>query len=98
MPYPELRLIEKQTESYVEAVNRKRKLTYKVNKNVSWRTLKDKVVNLFIEKDSDKVLTELQKLFERYLEPVRPNLKYPRIKKRMPNGKFYTLTNYKRAL
>ncbi|KAA6319451.1 hypothetical protein EZS27_030657 [termite gut metagenome] len=31
--------IEKQTEPYVEAVNRKRKLTYKVNKNVSWRRI-----------------------------------------------------------
>ncbi|KAA6317717.1 hypothetical protein EZS27_032168 [termite gut metagenome] len=81
-------LIEKQTESYIEAVNRKRKLTYKVNKNVSWRTLKDKVVNLFIEEDSDKVLTELQKLFERYVESVRLNRKYSRTRSAFRQYKF----------
>jgi hypothetical protein len=91
-------LIAKQTESYVEAVNRKRKHTYKVNKNISWGSLKGRVVKLFMEEDSNKVLVELQKLFERYLEPVRPNRKYPRIKRRMPTGKFYTITNYKRAI
>jgi hypothetical protein len=55
-------------------------------------------VQLFFVTDSRSMLIELQKLFERYLEPVRPNRKYPRIKKRSPNGKYHTLTNYKRAI
>jgi hypothetical protein len=89
-------LIEKQTEPYVQAVNRKRKYNYKVNKNISWASLKDRVVFLFIVGDSRQILMELQNLFERYLEPVRPWRKYPRI--RETNGKFRTLTNYKRAI
>ncbi|KAA6302292.1 MAG: hypothetical protein EZS26_001652, partial [Candidatus Ordinivivax streblomastigis] len=91
-------LIEKQSQPYLEAVSRKRKYRYKINKNVSWASLKMRVVQLFLFQDSRSVLVELQKLFERYLEPVRPERKYPRIKKRNPNGKFYTLTNYKRAI
>ncbi|MDR2691161.1 MAG: IS4 family transposase [Dysgonamonadaceae bacterium] len=91
-------LIEKQTEAYVEAVGKKRKYRYKINKNSSWALLKDRAVHLFLQEDSRKVLVELEKLFEIYLEPIRPARKYPRIKKRKPNVKYYTLTNYKRAL
>ena len=91
-------LIEKQTEPYLEAVSRKRKYRYKINKNSSWASLKNRVVNLFLQEDSRTVLRELEKLFGNYLEPIRPCRKYPRIKKRNPNVKYYTLTNYKRAL
>jgi hypothetical protein len=91
-------LVEKQSQPYLKAVSRKRKYRYKVNKNISWASLKMRVVQLFLFQDSRSVLLELQKLFERYLEPIRPGRKYPRIKKRKPNGKFYTLTNYKRAI
>jgi hypothetical protein len=91
-------LIEKQTEPYLEAVSKKRKYRYKINKNSSWASLKNRVVNLFLHEDSRNVLIELEKLFGNYLEPIRPGRKYPRIKKRNPNVKYYTLTNYKRAL
>ena len=91
-------LIEKQTEPYTESVSLKRKYQYKVNKNSSWASLKNRVVNLFLYEDSRTVLIELEKLFGNYLEPIRPGRKYPRIKKRNPNVKYYTLTNYKRAL
>ena len=91
-------LIEKQTESYVNAVSRKRKYRYKVNKNISWANLKNRVVRLFLQEDSRSILIELEKLFGNYLVPVRPGRKYPRIKKRNPNVKYYTLTNYKRAM
>jgi hypothetical protein len=90
--------IEKQTEPYTDSVSRKRKYQYKVNKNSSWASLKNRVVNLFLYEDSRTVLIELEKLFGNYLEPIRPGRKYPRIKKRNPNVKYYTLTNYKRAL
>ena len=91
-------LIEKQSEPCLEAVNRRRKHEYKVNKNTSWGMLKYRVVRLFLEKDSRNILTELENLFKKHLEPVRPGRKYQRKKRRPPNGKFYTLTNYKRAL
>jgi hypothetical protein len=60
--------------------------------------LKNRAVRLFLQEDSCKILLELEKLFAVYLEPIRPGRKYPRIKKRKPNVKYYTLTNYKRAL
>jgi hypothetical protein len=91
-------LIEKQTEPYLEAICRKRKYRYKINKNSSWASLKNRVVNLFLHEDSRIILVELEKLFENYLEPIIPGRKYPRIKKRNPNVKYFTLTNYKRAI
>jgi hypothetical protein len=91
-------LIEKQSEPYLDAVNRKRKKQYCVNKNVSIGMLKHRVVRLFLEKQPRTVLMELENLFEKHLEPVRPGRKYSRARKHPPNGKFYTLTNYKRAL
>jgi hypothetical protein len=91
-------LIEKQTEPYVEAIGSRRKYRYKINKNISWASLKNRVVRLFLQEDAHSILTELETLFENYLEPIRPGRKYPRIKKRNPNVKYYTLTNYKRAI
>jgi hypothetical protein len=44
------------------------------------------------------LLSELEKLFARHPEPVRPGRTYPRLKKRKPGGKYYTLTGYKRAM
>ena len=91
-------LIEKQTQPYVDAVSKKRVHDYKVNKNISWASLKNRVVKLFIEEDSLQILIELQKLFEWNLIPIRPGRKYSRMKKRNYNGKYHTLTNYKRAI
>jgi hypothetical protein len=91
-------LIEKQVEPCVEAVSRKRKYRYKVNKNASWAWLQEHVVRLSLHGDSRGTLKELENLFGHYLEPVRPGRKYPRLKKRHPNAKFRTLTNYKRAI
>ena len=91
-------IIEKQCEPYVNEISCKRKYQYKVNKNISWASLKYRVVKLFIMEDPPKILNELETLFCRYLEPIRPGRKYPRIKKRKPNSKHYTLTNYKKAI
>jgi hypothetical protein len=91
-------IIEKQCEPYINTVSCKRKYQYKVNKNVSWASLKYRVVKLFIEEEPPDILRELEILFCRYVEPVRPGRKYPRINKRKPNSKHYTLTNYKRAI
>lgn len=91
-------LIEKQTEPHLKEINSKRKHCYKINKNLSLGILKERVVGLFLTDDIRKILRELEKLFGNYLEPVRINRKYPRIQKRRPQGKYYTLTNYKRAI
>lgn len=91
-------LIEKQCLTFVEGIGEKRRLKYKVNKNISWASLKHRVVKLFLTKNPTRILNELQELFCNYLEPIRPGRKYPRIKKRTPNSKHYTLTNYKRAI
>ena len=91
-------LIEKQSEPYLEEVSKKRKYTYKINKNASWACLKYRVADLFLSTDSILLLYELQKLFERNLEPIRPGRRFPRKRNRAPNNKYYTLTNYKRAI
>jgi hypothetical protein len=91
-------LIEKKTEPYVEAIGSKRKYRYKVNKNIAWASLKNRVVHLFLQEDCSNILIELEKLFGNYLEPIRPGRKYPRMKRRNPNVKYHTLTNYKRAI
>ena len=91
-------LIEKQCTTFVESVNEQRVHKYKVNKNISWASLKHRVVKLFLTKNPIRLLNKLQELFCNYLEPVRPGRKYPRGKRRTPNTKHYTLTNYKRAI
>jgi hypothetical protein len=91
-------LIEKQSEPYLDAVNRRRGKRYRVNKNVGPGMLKHRVVRLFIEERPLDILIELERLFEKQLESTRPGRKYPRVKRRPLNGKFHTLTNYKRAL
>lgn len=91
-------LIENQCATFIESICEKRKHKYKVNKNISWASLKHRVIKLFLSINPIRILNELQELFCRYLEPVRPGRKYPRIKKRTPNSKHYTLTNYKRSI
>jgi hypothetical protein len=73
-------LIEKQTEPYLETVSNRRKYRYKVNKNSSWASLKNRVVSLFLYQDTRSILIELEKLFGNCLEPVRTGRKYPRKK------------------
>jgi hypothetical protein len=70
-------LTEKQSEPCLDAVNRKRKHKYKVNRNVSWGMLKHRVVRLFPKTDCYNILMELENLFEKHLEPVRLGRKYP---------------------
>ncbi len=92
-------LIEKQCEDYLDQVNRKRTYKYKINRNVSWASMKHCIVKLFLDKNPEQILLQLQKDFERNLEPVRPGRRNPRKKKvKRLNGKYQTLTNYKRAI
>ena len=92
-------IIEKQSEKHIKTLNQTRKHDYKINKNVSIGSMKNKIVNLFFDQNPETILLHLQKLFEQNLEPVRKNRTYPRIINRQKNsGKHKTLTNYKRAI
>jgi hypothetical protein len=92
-------LIEKQCENYLQQINAKRKYRYRINRNVSWASLKHNIVKLFLENKSSEILLYLQKAFERNIEPVRPGRKYERIVKlKRTKGKYQTFTNYKRAI
>ena len=92
-------IIEKQSEQTVVEVSQNRKHNYQVNKNLCWAFLKNRIVDLFLKQNSKQILLELQALFEQHLEPVRPNRSYSRKKRRVEtNGKYRTLTNYKRAI
>jgi hypothetical protein len=92
-------LIEKQAEDYLHRINLKRKHRYRINRNVSWASLKHNIVRLFLMEQPEEILLQLQKAFERNIEPVRPGRNYPRsTKTRRLNGKYQTFTNYKRAI
>ncbi|MHB1179294.1 MAG: transposase, partial [Daejeonella sp.] len=92
-------LIEKQCQPYLERKNSTRKHQYKINKNISWAALKDKIVMLFLNDSPREILVQLQEGFERYIEPRRPGRHNPRNKKKKRlTGKYQTLTNYKRAI
>lgn len=92
-------IIEKQCEPYVKNISKNRKYDYQINKNVSIGSMKNKIVKLFLTQDPEVILLHLQKLFEKSLEPIRPNRNFPRkFGGAKPKGKFNTLTNYKRAV
>ena len=92
-------IIEKQCEDYLHQVNKGRKYRYKINRNVSWASLKHNIVKLFLCNEPDQILLQLQKSFEKNIEPVRPERHNPRIRKlKRIYGKYQTLTNYKRAI
>jgi hypothetical protein len=92
-------IIEKQCEGRVKHKAKGRYYPYKVNRNVSWALLKNRIVQLFIKStDSLAILMELQHLFSRYIEPVRPGRQLPRGKTKRKRGKYQTFTNYRRAI
>ena len=92
-------LIEKQCEDYLQKINTRRKHRYRINRNTSWSSLKQSIIKLFLQNDSEEILLQIQKAFERNVEPIRPGRKYPRIRKaKRLNGKYQTFTNYKRAI
>jgi hypothetical protein len=92
-------LIEKQCEHYLQQVNARRKLSYKINRNVSWASMKHNVVKLFLNNNPEQILLHLQKAFEQNIEPVRPGRQNPRVRKsKRLYGKYQTFTNYKRAI
>jgi hypothetical protein len=92
-------LIEKQCEDYLLQVGQRCKYPYKINRNVSWASMKHTIVKLFLQNDPQQILLKLQKAFERNIEPIRPGREYTRIRKlKRFKGKYQTFTNYKRAI
>lgn len=55
-----------------------RKYQYKTNKNVGLGLLKRHIVKIFIEQDPKQIIIDLETLFRRYVEPVRPARTYSR--------------------
>jgi hypothetical protein len=92
-------IIEKQCEEKLRHKAEGRCYQYKINRNVSWALLKNRIVRLFIRStDSRAILLELQHLFCQYIEPVRPSRQLPRGKPKRKRGKYQTFTNYRRAI
>lgn len=92
-------MVEKQSKNYLHKINIRRKYRYKINRNVSWASLKFNIVRLFLQNNPEKILLQLQKEFERNIEPVRPGRQILRIKRtKRYSGKYQTFTNYKRAI
>ena len=55
------------------------KYQYKVNANLSYGFLKDRVITLFFSnKDMATITAELKELFKKHTIPIRPNRKFER--------------------
>jgi len=66
--------------------NKITKYEYKVNNNLSYGFLKDRIVTLFFsDTDTEKTMTELKYLFKKHLVPIRPNRKFDRHKDKYRN-------------
>jgi hypothetical protein len=92
-------IIAKSAQSYLRRINKERKHEYAINKNIAFGLMKNRVIGLLITENTQTILFELEKLFCKHLEPIRPNRKYPHTQKfQRRKGKFKALTNYKRAI
>jgi len=66
---------------------------------VSLGLLKGRILKLFFGDDPEQIAKELKELFLTKLEPIRPDRQFPRNKRiRHLEGKYVTMTNYRRAL
>lgn len=92
-------IISKQCDKKLIDYTSHRKYRYKINRNIAIGLMKNRVVKLFITKEIKELLLELEKLFLKHLEPIRPGRKYQRtVKNKRFYGKYQTWTNYKRAI
>ena len=76
------------------------KYQYKVNSNLSYGFLKDRIITLFFSnKEMDSIVSELKELFKKHTIPIRPNRKYERdTDKYRKRGKPKVLKNIKDAI
>lgn len=88
-------------EEELEQINEERIHEYALNKNIGVGVLKTRILDLILKppQQAKQTLEELHRLFLFHLEPVRPGRKYPRNKRiHHLNGKYVTMTNYRRAI
>jgi len=80
--------------------SKQHKYQYKVNSNLSYGFLKNRIITLFFsDKEMDIIISELKELFKKHIIPVRPNRKYERkTDKYRKRGKPKLLKNKKDAL
>lgn len=92
-------IIAKPCEKHLIRINRSRKHHYKINRNIAFGMMKNRIVEMFIVYNPEKILQNLEKLFLQHIEPVRTNRKYThqRITAKA-RSKYQALTNYKRAI
>lgn len=76
------------------------KYQYKVNNNLSYGFLKDRIITLFFsEKDMAIITSELKEIFKRHTIPIRPNRRYERdVDKYRKRTKPKVLKNIKDAI
>ena len=92
-------IIAKPCQKNLIRISKTRKHNYKINRNIAYGMMKNRIVDLFIIHNPEKILLQLEKLFIQNIEPIRPNRKYPHERKTVKNrGKYQALTNYKRAI
>jgi IS4 transposase len=92
-------IIAKPCEMQIDSIAEKRKHNYKINRNVAFGVMKNRIVDLFISYNPECILNQLQQLFLLHIEPERPGRKYPRLRKCCrTSGKYQALSNYKRAV
>lgn len=64
----------------------KTKYVYKVNNNLSYGILKDRIVTLFFSNtETDQILSELKQLLRKHIIPIRPDRKFERYKDKYRN-------------
>src|SRR5690606_1703382 len=70
-------LIVSELEDELKESNHGKKYDYKINTNVSYGLLKNRVVTLFLDKRSSgtDIVEELKSLFRSHLVPIRPDRK-----------------------
>jgi|ERR1700761_1758990 len=92
-------IISKPANGQVQQSSSNRKHQYQINRNAAIGLMKNRIIGLLLLNDPGAVLMQLENLFAKYIEPVRPERKYTRIRKlKRRSGKYKTLTNYKRAV
>jgi len=86
-------------EAELSEANQCRKYQHHINYNVTLGLMKNKMVTLFLEKDSAEIYQQLQNKFLKHTEAIRPNRTYKRFKdKNKRRGKYQTWSNYRRAI
>lgn len=71
-------LIVDELEDEIKSKYGQRKYEYKINDNLSFGFLKNRIVELFMAEEAEKILEELKQLFIKNVEPIRPNRKNKR--------------------